>query len=86
MSKTIVYNFTTYKVVKRTETERGAKISASRMSNKTGQDVRAIDINELNKVVVPMKTVKNLMTGEEVQIPVNTPRSCDPSSEAYWSM
>ena len=33
-----------------------------------------------------MKTVRNLMTGEEVQIPHDTPRSCDPSSELYWSM
>jgi hypothetical protein len=33
-----------------------------------------------------MKTVKNLMTGAEVEIPHDTPRSCDPSSELYWSM
>lgn len=32
------------------------------------------------------KTVKNLMTGKDVEISVNTPRSCDPSSELYWSM
>jgi hypothetical protein len=38
-------------------------------------------------VCVPtMKTVKNLMTGVDVQIPHDTPRSCDPSSELYWSM
>jgi hypothetical protein len=33
-----------------------------------------------------MKTVKNLMTGESIQIAHDTPRSCDPSSELYWSM
>ena len=33
-----------------------------------------------------MKTVKNLMTGADVTIPHDTPRSCDPSSELYWSM
>ena len=32
------------------------------------------------------KTVRNLMTGVDVQIPADTPRSCDPSSELYWSM
>jgi hypothetical protein len=32
------------------------------------------------------KTVKNLMTGADVVIPTDTPRSCDPSSELYWSM
>ena len=33
-----------------------------------------------------MKTVRNLMSGVDVQIPHDTPRSCDPSSELYWSM
>jgi hypothetical protein len=32
------------------------------------------------------KTVKNLMTGELVEIAHDTPRSCDPSSELYWTM
>ena len=36
--------------------------------------------------VPTMKTVRNLMTGELVEIPHDTPRSCDPSSELYWSM
>lgn len=36
--------------------------------------------------VPTFKTVKNLMTGEDVVIPHDTPRSCDPSSELYWSM
>ena len=33
-----------------------------------------------------MMTVKSLMTGADVTIPVNTPRCCDPSTETYWSM
>jgi hypothetical protein len=33
-----------------------------------------------------MKTVKNLMSGKDIQIAHDTPRSCDPSSELYWSM
>jgi hypothetical protein len=32
------------------------------------------------------KTVRNLMSGELVEIPYDTPRSCDPSSELYWTM
>jgi hypothetical protein len=32
------------------------------------------------------KTVRNLMTGQDVEIAYDTPRSCDPSSELYWSM
>ena len=31
------------------------------------------------------KWVKNLMTGEMVQIAWDTPHSCDPSTETYWS-
>ena len=33
-----------------------------------------------------LKTVTNLMSGKQIQIPHDTPRSCDPSSELYWSM
>jgi hypothetical protein len=33
-----------------------------------------------------MKTVRNLMSGKDVQIAHDTPRSCDPSSELYWTM
>jgi len=38
------------------------------------------------ETVPTMKTVTNLMSGKEIQIPHDTPRSCDPSSELYWSM
>ena len=32
------------------------------------------------------KTVKNLLSGEDVVIAYNTPRCCDPSTELYHSM
>lgn len=32
------------------------------------------------------RRVRNLMTGQEIEINANTPRACDPSSELYWSM
>lgn len=32
-----------------------------------------------------MKTVKNLMTGKDVQIDRDTPWCCNPASESYWS-
>jgi hypothetical protein len=38
------------------------------------------------EVVPTMKTVRNLMTGVDIEIPHDTPRACDPSSELYWSM
>jgi len=37
------------------------------------------------EAVPTTKTVRNLMTGESVDIPHDTPRSCDPSSELYWT-
>jgi hypothetical protein len=65
----------------------------------TGRDEASMqrEVNELHLHHYPrsqfrmeycptMKTVKNLMTGEDVVIPHDTPRSCDPSSELYWSM
>ena len=33
-----------------------------------------------------MVTVKNLMTGKDVQIDRDTPWACNPASESYWSM
>ena len=36
--------------------------------------------------VPKMKTVKNLMTGAEVQIEHDTPWCCNPASETFWSM
>ena len=33
----------------------------------------------------PIK-VRSLMTGQEVEIPSNTPWCCRPDSETYWSM
>ncbi len=33
-----------------------------------------------------MKTVRNLMTGKDIQIDRDTPWSCNPASESYWSM
>lgn len=38
------------------------------------------------KFPVGMKVVKNLMTGQDIEIPEDTPYCCDPSTERYWSM
>ncbi len=38
------------------------------------------------EVTPATRTVRNLMTGQEVEIAYDTPRSCDPSIELYWSM
>ena len=31
------------------------------------------------------RTVRNLMTGRDIEIDADTPRCCDPSSERFWS-
>lgn len=31
-------------------------------------------------------TVKNALSGTDIDIPLDTPYSCDPSNETYWSM
>lgn len=38
------------------------------------------------KRLAKLKTVRNLMSGKEIEIPEDTPLACDPSSETYWSM
>jgi hypothetical protein len=49
---------------------------------------QGLDPRELFRIeaVPTMKTVRNLMSGQDIEIPHDTPRCCDPSSEAYWSM
>jgi len=45
-----------------------------------------VSLDEYNAKFRKTKIVRSLMTGKEVEIDVNTPRSCDPSTELYWSM
>jgi hypothetical protein len=45
-----------------------------------------VDPTYLVELPVETKKVRNLMTGKEIEIPVDTPLCCDPSSETYWSM
>ena len=66
----------------------------------TDRDAEAIDrevrelflsglytVDQFRVEVVPTtKWVKNLITGEQVEIAHDTPRSCDSSSELYWTM
>ncbi len=40
----------------------------------------------VTKVFETFVTRKNLLTGKEYQERYDTPRSCSPSSELYWSM
>jgi hypothetical protein len=69
--------------------KKAAKLDAASVArgNKSMLDVYAYtDVENYSKNVVYDKTVKNLMTGKDITIRSNTPSSCDPSTELYWSM
>ena len=68
-------------------TEAAAKAGVTRLKKACKFDENmVIDTVENFGKVEKTRVVKNLMTGEDITIPVNTPRSCDPSTELYWSM
>ena len=60
-------------------------------SMKSSVDMEASDGNlkmmKVQKVgKTKTKVVKNLMTGENIEIAEDTPWCCNPSSETFWSM
>jgi len=84
----VVYDTETTQVVKSFETFAGAKRSATCMNrkSKTVNKYAAIGRTAYVDNIITTRKVRNLMSGEEVEIPSNTPRCLDPSSELYWSM
>ena len=75
-------------------TEGGAKRSVTCLKKgqkALGRGSRAgtyayMDLEDWDSRTVPMKKVRNLLSGKEIEIPADTPLCCDPSSETYWSM
>lgn len=49
-------------------------------------DIGITDVGHFYNTIEKKKVVENLMTKEKITISANTPRSCDPSTELYWSM
>lgn len=83
----VVYHKASTVILKEFDSESSAKRSATCMNRNAG-DVKYTyaDRETYEKRTVYRKKVKNLMTGQDVEIDSNTPRCCDPSSELYWSM
>jgi hypothetical protein len=83
----IVYHIKSTVAVKYFSLESGARRSVT-CSNRNADSVEYAYATEevYNNQVVTKRTVRNLMTGKEIQIDSNTPRCCDPSTESYWSM
>ena len=83
----IVYQLGSTAKIKQFETSAGAKRSATAMNRNAGAVEYAVaHFTYYDTFVVHKKTVKNLMTGQAVEIDSNTPWCCNPASETYWSM
>jgi len=63
-----------------------AMATRTRLINKSGWNISELSIIATKNYKPRMVTRTNLMTGQEYQEDVNTPRSCSPSSELFWTM
>jgi len=69
--------------------ERAAKGGLTRMVNKEGlnrDDFAIAESGEFHNTIEKEVERVNLMSGEKYMEPINTPLSCSPASETYWSM
>jgi hypothetical protein len=83
-----VYDTISFVSIKWYRSRSGAQRGATCM-NRNAKAVRyaVMEDGEYQAFAHPLtRTVKNLMTGQEQEIAINTPHGCDPSSERYWSM
>ena len=66
----------------------GAKRSATCSNRNAGKQVYQSMEETFFALKYPVgkKVVKNLMTGQDIEIAEDTPYCCDPSQERYWSM
>jgi len=63
-----------------------AKATRTRLCNKAGWNESQLNIVDAKTYRPRMVERVNIMSGKAYMEDVNTPRSCSPSSEAYWSM
>jgi hypothetical protein len=93
----VVYNVNTKLIVKSYKTEHGANIGktakvkrdirqACRISNMKVGEYAVVSKEFYDANIRTTKVVRSFMTGTEIEIDINTPLCCDPSSETYWSM
>ena len=90
-------NWTMYIYKRDRSTKSGERLFSTTVSPNRDADTMKRECNELYDLYPATggwrmeyhpttKIVKNLMTGQDVEIAYDTPRSCDPSSELYWTM
>jgi hypothetical protein len=63
-----------------------ARATRTRLCRKAGWSAGELSIVARDTYQAPMKKVRNLMSGAEIEIPADTPWCCNPASETYWSM
>jgi hypothetical protein len=68
------------------KTESAAEACRTRLVKKRGYHYCELAVCLLDQLPRRTRTVTNLMSGRQVEIDVNTPHCCDPSTETYWSM
>lgn len=89
------YTMRIYKTDKRTKS--GERIFSTTVWQNRDEAEMKREVRELQYQLYPttqfriefdpaMKTVRNLMTGADIQIAADTPHCCDPSTERYWTM
>lgn len=82
-----VYHRKSTQIIKCFNKHSSAKRSMTCMNRNAQSDEYAVaEEGYYQRNIVWRKKVKNLMTGQEIEIDSNTPRCCDPSSELYWTM
>lgn len=86
-------DFTLYAYKKDKRSKSGEKLVSTRVLKDTDEQTMktivevglAINPNFRFEYFPTMVTVKNLMTGKDVQIDRDTPWCCNPASESFWS-
>ena len=91
----VIYNIASSKIVQAVrfgrswyETQSAARAALTRAIKKgrlSGDLVSIASTTQYFSEIEKTEVVINMMSGKPVTQSVNTPRSCDPSSEAYWS-
>lgn len=81
----VVYETSSTRIVTTSDTERGAKISKAAQEKKLGVPLSIATLEDYQDIEMMVEKT-NLMSGDKFETSVNTPLSCDPSSETYWSM
>lgn len=71
---------------RRYKTWGAARATRTRLCRKAGYLVGDLSIIDAKYYQAPRITVKNLMSGKDVEIDADTPWCCRPDSETYWSM